>query len=101
MIRNEQNALYRLIVPSKNHQSQVKFDFQLEFDHNGSVVPNPPFSEYTTHLMSLYDSIRKVVITDKVVEEFIFDLVAISKNELNKRSGYCIGPIDYIKRRSF
>lgn len=101
LIRNEQNALFRLIVTNKMHKSQVKFDFQLEFDHNGSIVPNPSFDEYTTHIMSLYNSIRKVIITEKVVEEFLFDLVAISKDELGKRGGYCISPLDYIKRRSF
>jgi len=88
LIRNEQNALFKLIVTNKKHQNQVKFDFQLEFDHNGSIVPQPSFSEYTSHIMSLYDSIRKVITNEKAVEEFLFDIVTISKEELDKKGGY-------------
>lgn len=61
MIRNEQNNLFRLIVPNKDYQHQVKFDFQLEFDNNGGIISNPSFDEYTIQIMNLYDSIRKTV----------------------------------------
>lgn len=88
LIRNEQNSLFRLIVSNKKYQNQVKFDFQLEFDHNGSIIPNPSFDEYTTHIMSLYDSIRKTVTTEKSVEGFLFDIVTIAKDELDKKGGY-------------
>jgi hypothetical protein len=101
MIRNEQNNLFRLIVPNKDYAQQVKFDFQLEFDHNGGIIPNPSFDEYTIHIMNLYDSIRKIVSTEKLVEEFLFDITSITKEELGKRTGYCINPIDFIKRNSF
>lgn len=88
LIRNEQNSLYRLIVSNQKYQNQVKFDFQLEFDHNGSIIPNPSFDEYTTHIMSLYESIRKSIVTEKAVEGFLFDIVTISKDELDKKGGY-------------
>ena len=101
LIRNQQNALFKLIMSDKSHQHQVKFDFQLEFDHNGSIIPSPSFDDYTTHIMNLYDSVRKVVISEKSVEEFLFNIVSISSTELNKRAGYCISPLDYVKRRSF
>lgn len=100
LIRNEQNSLYKLLVPDRQHKL-VKFDFQLEFDHNGNVVPQPSFEDYTIHIMNLYDSIRKTVVNEKIVEEFLFDLVAIAKEEIGKKTGYCVNPTDYIKRRSF
>lgn len=87
LIRNEQNTLFNLMIPSKDY-AQLKFDFQLEFDHNGNVVPQPTFEEYTVHIMSLYDSIRKTIVSEKVVEEFLFDVVAVARDELGKRDGY-------------
>jgi hypothetical protein len=55
----------------------VKFDFQLEFDHNGNIIPTPTFEDYATQIVGLYDGIRKTVIKEKIVEEFLLDVVTI------------------------
>lgn len=81
--------------------SQIKFDFQMEFDHNGNVITIPGFEDYTIHIMNLYDSVKKVVVSDKSVEEFMIDIAAISKNELDYKFEYSSNPIDYVKRKSF
>ena len=100
LIRNQQCWLSELIS-QKNDPSQIKFDFQMEFDHNGNVITIPSFEDYTIHMMNLYDSIRKTVISDKSVEEFLIDISAISKNELNNKFEYTVNPLDYAKRKSF
>lgn len=73
----------------------------MEFDHNGNVITIPSFEDYTIHMMNLYDSIRKTVISDKSVEEFLIDISAISKNELDNKFEYTVNPLDYAKRKSF
>jgi hypothetical protein len=89
-----------LLVPDGERPS-IKFDFQLEFDHNGNVIPQPSFDEYTLHITNLYDSIKKVVSSEKIVEEFLLDITTIMKDELHKTSGFVLSPIDFIKRHSF
>jgi len=101
LIRNEQNTLFKLLVPERG-QTPIKFDFQLEFNHIGNVVPRPPFEEYTLHITNLYDSIRKsITLNNKIVEEFLYDIVTVAKDELSKTKGYANDPVDYVKRHSF
>jgi len=64
LIRNEQITLYSLIVSNKDN-TQAKFNFQMDFNHNGNVVTDPTFEEYTIHIMNLYESVRKVIVNEK------------------------------------
>ena len=69
LIRNQQNQLFKLFTINKDN-SQAKFNFEMDFDHNGNVVTNPTFEEYTIHAMNLYNSLKKVVVDNKGVQEF-------------------------------
>ena len=69
LIRSQQNQLYKLFTVNKDN-SQAKFNFEMNFDHNGNVVTSPTFEEYTIHVMNLYNSLKKVVVEDKGVQEF-------------------------------
>ena len=69
LIRNQQNQLFKLFTVNKDN-SQAKFNFEMDFDHNRNVVTNPTFEEYTIHAMNLYNSLKKVVVDDKGVQEF-------------------------------
>lgn len=84
-----------------NSSSQAKFDFQMEFDHNGNVITTPSFEDYTIHIMNLYEGIRKAVITDKPIEDFLVNAAAICKTELNLKLEWSTNPVDYVKRKSF
>jgi hypothetical protein len=81
LIRNQQSELFLLLTSNKDGK-QAKFNFEMDFDHNGNVITDPSFEDYTVHMMNLYDSCNKIILQSGI--EF--------EDRLSQ---------DYIKRRSF
>lgn len=103
-IRNNQEDLVKLFTNNKDTNGgstqQPKFNFDMDFDHNGNVVTNPTFDEYTIHILNLYESIKKTVVNDTSVTDFCFEITTIAKSELSQVPSMFLHSIDYIKRKS-
>jgi hypothetical protein len=101
LIRTQQTELTKLLT-TEDDPSSVLFDFQMNFDHNGNVVTDPSFDDYTNHILHLYNSLKKVVLEYDSVQKFMFDIVSIYKAVFPTLStmSFCVHPLDYIKRKS-
>jgi hypothetical protein len=74
----------------------------LSFDPNGDVQTEPSFEDFSNTLLNHYTSMRREVVAQKSVIEFVTDLVARYKFGISKRLPlYLIGCLDNVKRWSY